>query len=104
MHRERHAPLEECEWKQGECAVATDSRLKKGPVDLDPPFPFPRWGKAGAGGFPPRRQNQAAPPTRGASPPCAIPQGRFQLSSLTSAGLLMEAASEANQSGERSDP
>jgi hypothetical protein len=28
---------------------------------------FPLRGKAGAGGFPPRRQNQAAPPTRGVS-------------------------------------
>jgi len=28
---------------------------------------FPLRGKAGAGGFPPRRQNRAAPPTRGVS-------------------------------------
>jgi hypothetical protein len=32
------------------------------------PFPFPLTGKAGAGGFPPRRQNRAAPPTRGLRP------------------------------------
>ena len=58
-----------------------------------PPFPFPPRGKAGAGGFPPRRWhavrqqkalahiNAAAPPARGVSnrcaepPPCASPDG-----------------------------
>src|SRR5438034_1283162 len=34
---------------------------------------FPLRGKAGAGGFPPRRQNQAAPPTRGAAAPLVHP-------------------------------
>src|SRR5580704_14775782 len=53
-----------------------------------PPFPFPLRGKAGAGGFPPRREHVArpakgagthrapAPPTRGLPPPCASPAQR----------------------------
>jgi hypothetical protein len=59
---------------------------------LESPFPFPK-GKAGAGGFPPRRQTTAAPPARGQAPLRDPPKpGRSQILWLTGAGLLMEAA------------
>src|SRR6266566_1354947 len=38
------------------------------------PFPVSPKGKAGAGAFPPRRQNTAAPPTRGQAPLCDPPR------------------------------
>lgn len=39
------------------------------------PFPVPPKGKAGAGGFPPRRQKTAAPPARGQAPLARSPGG-----------------------------
>ena len=61
---------------------------------FDSPFPFPLKGKAGAGGFPPRRKNGGSPRKR-ASPLARSPKKdrvneRFL---LTEGGLLMEAAS-----------
>ena len=46
------------------------------------PFPVSPKGKAGAGGFPPRRKNSGSPRKR-AKPPCAIPQKDAQKISLT---------------------
>jgi hypothetical protein len=37
------------------------------------PFPFPLTGKAGAGGFPPRRKKRGSPHKR-APPPCESPE------------------------------
>jgi hypothetical protein len=44
-----------------------------GSQEMERPFPVSPPGKAGAGGFPPRRKHVAAPPTRGLAPPCASP-------------------------------
>ena len=96
MHRERHAPLEECEWKQGECAVATDSRLKKGPVDLDPPFPFPRWGKPGREGSPHAAKTRRLPPQEGQAPLVRSPKDV--------SAFVLDIGRPSHGSGERSDP
>ena len=59
--------------------------------DSLPPFPAFPEGKAGAGGFPPRRQKRAAPPARGPAP-LRDPPGTIADFYLTETGLLMEAA------------
>src|SRR5215471_6716406 len=62
-------------------------RINCGKESERPLSRFPLRGKAGAGGFPPRRRHAArqpkplarimlaAPPTRGLPPPCASPAG-----------------------------
>jgi hypothetical protein len=62
---------------------------------FDSPFPVSPTGKAGAGGFPPRRQKRAAPPHKrgkalGFAPLVRSP-GEDARSYLTMTGLLMEA-------------
>jgi hypothetical protein len=56
-----------------------------------PPFPFPpAGGKAGAGGFPPRRQKRAAPPTRGAAAPLVHPPGCRSAGCTLKAGVAIQ--------------
>jgi hypothetical protein len=54
------------------------------------PFPVSPKGKAGAGGFPPRRKKRRLPPQEG-KPPCAIPQKDARKIFVDRGGLLMEA-------------
>ena len=82
----------ECGWKQGDVAIATIEPIR---METESPFPVSPKGKAGAGGFPPRRQHRAAPPARGPAPLRDPPAGRMNRFLLTSTGLLMEAMSEA---------
>src|SRR6185437_5398225 len=69
------------------------------------PIPLSRFpkGKAGAGGFPPRRRKTAAPPTRGPAPLCDPPD-RIATFLLTTAGLLMEAATNGSGCLKRTEP
>src|ERR1700722_9486219 len=85
----------ECEWKHGESAVvnkaamdiAGGSQARKG---ILLPFPVSPKGKAGVGGFPPRRKNGGSPRKR-ASPLARSPKRTRERFSLTEEGLLMEA-------------
>ena len=60
--------IKECEWKQGESALGAGSKSACGSQESDLPFPVSPPGKAGAGGFPPRRKKRGSPPQEGSAP------------------------------------
>src|SRR6185312_9492920 len=70
-HRSGSSP-EECGWKQGESALGNWAGRTSacGSKESDHPFPVSPPGKAGAGGFPPRRKKRGSPHKRGFAPLC----------------------------------
>ena len=60
----------------GMSAEQKTSLRQQGRENVNPPFPFPPRGDAGAGGFPPRRQNTGGSPhKRGHAPLVRSPRG-----------------------------
>ena len=101
-HRSRSLH-KECEWKQGESAVMSTKELWEDRTQLayqgtnpNSPFPVSPQGKAGAGGFPPRRKNCGSPRKR-ASPLARSPKRTRERFLLTEGGLLMEALTPAGR-------
>jgi hypothetical protein len=74
----------------GRSGVGSGEKSLRQQGGLISPFPFPLRGKPGRAGSPHAAKN-AAPPTRGAPPPCASPRKK-SAGYLTGDGLLMEAA------------